>query len=161
MVKHYNPSIVQNAQRILNTKADNLSDEVSGPVAVIPIKPICRIVRFAVRSTSGSGTVYATPTDKDFYLIGCSLSVQRDAACDAPSSDGARVGIVIDSVTQGLIPISCATLTAFSAEQNITFPFPIKIDRGTNITITGMTFTVGTCVRSVSIIGYTEETTST
>lgn len=159
MVRHYNPSIVERAQRILNTKMDNLSDEVNGPLAVIPIEPICRISRSQQAIVTGSSTIYTTPTDKDFYLCNVQFSFSKDAACDVATGS---IGIqtTIDGAAQIIIRLPVITLTAQNNTLSFNFVKPLKIDRGVTLILTG-TYTAGVMSRTGNIVGYTEETTST
>lgn len=150
MVKHYNPSIVQDAQRIFNTKTNNISDEVGDIIPVVPVLPVCRIVR-----SSASGTVYTTPSDKDFYLTGFSMSFSKDVAA---TGSVMTLSAIIDGVSQVLHRFAAITLTAERDSIAIDLSFPIKIDRGTNITI-GLTGTFNSA--PAAIRGYTQETTAT
>lgn len=161
MVKHYNPSIVQDAQRILNTKMDNLSDNVADMVAIIPIEPVCRIAKSAQRASSGATTLYTTPVDKDFYLIGCYMTMVKDVTCDVASTDGPTLKVNIDGVSSTLLQLATLTLTAQQSQISINFRYPIKCDRNAAITLTGGTFAAGTLVKTGGIFGYTQETTAT
>jgi len=156
MVRHFNPTISQNALRILNTKGFNLDEEVSGLVAVIPITSIPRIVRGTSRTTTGNSTIYTTPSDKDFYLTGFYISATADVASDCVLYN---FQITVDGVSQRIFSMVKTTLTAFNQTQFVALPIPIKIDRGTAITI-GQSFTVGTSTVASAIYGYTEETTT-
>jgi len=157
MTKHYNPSIVERANRILASKAgDYLSDEVAGPVAVIPLNPVVRIVRAGGSSATGTLTLYTTPSDKDFYLTTAILSMIKDVTCDA--TGGINLNAVIDGVTKEIIVYGILTLTAQADTIVCNCPVPIKIDRNTAITVSG-TYTAGTMRRSATVHGYTEEVT--
>lgn len=159
MVLHNNPSIVERAQRVLNTKGSQaISDQVEDKIQIVlPLHPITRIVRAAGVSTTGSLTVYTTPTDKDFYLTGFFLAMAKDAACDA--NGGVNLQAVIDGVTREIGCIAVLTLSADNQTINADFNNPIKLDRGSIVSFTG-TFTAGAMRRVASIRGYTEETTS-
>lgn len=158
MVKHYNPSISEDAARILNTKGEYLSSDVLPNIQpTIDIKRICNIVRQADQSTTGAFTIFTTPTDKDFYLVGWSMSFSKGSATDATNS--LDLTVVIDGVTQAVETLGIFTLnTHAEALSGNCAGFPIKLDRGTNIQMTG-TFTAGTLARSARIIGFTVETT--
>lgn len=151
MTRHFNPSIVTRAQRILNSKSgDYLSDEVAGPMAVIPISPRCDIVK----TLTGSGNIFAVPNDKDFYLNTVAISMAKVVG---DTGSVAQVVVTIAGVATSLIAIQGVTLTADSQTATLPFPVPIKVDRNTNITLT-LTGAF-TSVRG-SITGYTEEVTS-
>jgi hypothetical protein len=157
-MKHYNPSITERANRILNLKnGDGMSEEIDGPVAVIPIEPACRIVRRQIRTTSGTSTIYTTPADKDFYLVSAQLDYMQDAA-----SDGLFIELLarIDGIDQPLIAFRKLTLTA-SAKSAVYSPcLPVKIDRNTSIYV-NHSYTVGNGTVVGCITGYTEEVTRT
>jgi len=158
MTRHYNPSIVERANRVLASKAgDFLSDEVAGPVATIAITPVTRIIKASGSSTTGTMTIFTTPTDKDFYITGLYLSMIKDVTNDMATGNVA-IALTIDGVTVNPIGIGVLTLTAQS--ESVAFPFttPIKVDRGTAITI-GATYTAGSMRRFGSVHGYTEEVT--
>jgi hypothetical protein len=151
MVKHYNPSIVQNAQRILNTKGDNLSDEVSGLIATIPIIDVVKIVRSFNKTTTGNSTIL-TP-DRDFYLTGIQLNVSKDAASDSTS---VAISGTIDGASRDLCRIPMQTLSVYTTQYSRDFSIPIKIDTNTAISVS-CSFTVGTQTAVGIIYGYYEE----
>jgi len=155
MVKHYNTSISEDAARILNSKQGQfLGDDVTGPVAVVPISRYCNIVRRGI-ATGTSTTIYSTPSDKDFYIVAAELAVIKDSSSTSTVS---TITVVIDGVSQPLLSIPSITLTAQNAQVTQSFRNPVKVDRGTNITVTN-----GTNVAVINahgcIAGYTVETT--
>lgn len=158
-MKHYNPSIVERAQRIFNTKGDNLPDEVSGPVAVIPIQPVSRIIKAAAASNTSIITPYTTPTDKDFYLTGVTLSFVKDAANDL-ATGSLLVQTTVNGETVSVTGIAVLTLTAQQQTVRCEFNPPIKVDRNAAIQLPTATFTAGAMRRVLCINGYTEEVTA-
>lgn len=159
MTKHYNGSIIERLNRIFRPKAgDQFTDEISGPVAVIPVTPVSRIIRAAGSSTSGSITALTTPADKDFYLTGCTLSMIKDATCDM-ATGAIALAVTVDGVAQNPAAIAILTLTAQSQTVNVTFNPPIKVDRNTALSM-GASYTAGTMRRFLGVYGYTEETTA-
>lgn len=155
-------SIVENAQRVLATKAfDALSDEVQGPFAVIPITSIQKVVKSAGNTASGaSNNVWAaTPSDKDFYLCRAQVNFLKNATCDV--ADGTLLlQATIDGAIVQLARYSILTLTAQEINSEIVFNPPIKLDRNTAITLNQGTFTAGKFTRCGTISGFTQETTS-
>lgn len=113
----------------------------------------CNIVRGGNQSTTGTFTIYTTPTGKEFYLSAATLSLTKDAACDA-SSGVVSMFATVDGVSQTIVRLSVLTLTAQDKEIALTFSVPIKVDANTNITVGGA-FTAGNLIRGGSIIGYT------
>jgi len=155
-------------QTIINNIVDELrlnpvNDII--PKKVMPtISPVfevnakrCDVVRGINRTTTGGSTIFTTPTDKDFYLVGCQFGLIKDATCDMASGTVAGISAVLEAQTRNIIQTPTITLTAQEVTQGLSFPVPIKIDRGTTILIISNAFTAGVCIRTASIIGYTQE----
>jgi len=155
MTKHYNPSITEDAARILNSKMDYMSDEVSGPVAVIPIGPVATLGAQGSATNSTTGTVLTTPADKDFYITACTLSFSKDATATNTITNlrttcrGAQ--LVFASLAQ-------QTLTVQNGSVALNFNPPIKCDRGVVVEIANGT-AVNNIRASATVTGYTVETT--
>lgn len=128
-------------------------------IPVIDINPKhsrrVNIVKRTSRSTTGGSTSYTTPTDKDFYLVGASLSYSCSAACD---SNTYTVGATIsgDTTATNILELRKETLTLRDDYANIMLNYPILLARGTNITV-NQTFTAGTSSVASTIFGYTVE----
>jgi len=159
MTKHYNTSIIEDANRIFNTKGnDNILNDVS-PV----IQPIIEVKRpgkiFEVSGTlqnATSQTIFTTPNDKDLYLTSGTFSFIKDA-----TSTATELTLKIydyNGVQRSLIRVMCLTLTAQSNVIPFTFPLPIKLQRNTIITLTSDT-NVATIRVGASLQGYEVETT--
>lgn len=156
MVNNYNTSISKRAADMLNVRDgqffdNNLSNTIT-PVIDIN-NPICDIVR-NVSTGTDSSVIYTTPTDKDFYLTGVVLSYVKDASSD---STRGTVNVVINGLTVAVAGIGGITLTALNQTVSISYPFPIKLDRGTTISISHAG-SVGVTRMTVSIIGYISDT---
>lgn len=95
----------------------------------------------ASRSTTGSSTIYTAPAKKRVYICGAQISASADATSDCTE--------FYIAVQQGgvaavrILSLMKLTTTAFSDSLSVSFPFPIEIDEGTNITL-NQSFTVGT-----------------
>lgn len=147
-----------------NIKTDLILKEGADilPKQVIPsIQPVYEvnkkyvgILRNLTRSATASATIYATPSDRDFFLCGFSNSVIKDATCDDATGVTSQIELTIGGVTRVIGAIPGIVTTASSQTIMIDFNKPIKIDRGTNITLSGGTYTAGLKVRSVVIWGY-------
>lgn len=154
-MKHYNPSISQDMDRLFNLKGestDSVYDEI------IPVIPITRDINIAVVGTgagSGATTIYTTPSDKDFYLTAFFLHYQADAANDCTELN---ITTNLRGLSTKIFKITKITLTATTEYMMITLPNPIKVDRNSAITLNA-TFTVGNCPRTAGVYGYTVETT--
>jgi hypothetical protein len=124
---------------------------------VVDINPfhnaVCNIVKGVTTTATGSIVAYTTPTDVDFYLTSANLSIQKDATCDVATATG-YIEATINKANVFLGYIPQITLTASNSILVLTFPVPIKLDRNSTI-FTNNTFTVGVCVRGLSIAGFT------
>jgi len=139
---------------------DQLSDEIQGPMAVIPIVPASKFIFSTTKTTTGSSTMVTTAADKDTYITAVQLSYSKDVACDV-AIGSVFVSCVVDGVTKGIIALAILTLTAESDSAAIAFQVPIKVDRNTSIIIGTNTYTAGLMSRCAVIHGYTEEVTRT
>lgn len=106
----------------------------------------------AYSASTGSITVYTTPTDRDYYLTSVSLGFIKSAACDV-TNGALSLLVYVNSRQSAIIRIPVLTLTAQNGYIALSFPHPIKVDRGTSITILG-TFTVGDYLRTATITGF-------
>jgi len=157
-MQHFNNTIADDAQRLFNFKAgDSLSEVAEYIQPVLQIQNKINIVRGNRTTATGSLSVFTTPTDKDFYLTSLSAGMIKDVACDS-ATGRYDITAVIEGVSQILDAIPIIALTAQNAMISRSFHVPIKIDRGTAFAFTG-TFAAGVCVRTISITGYTVETT--
>tara|TARA_Y100000310_G_C20676941_1_gene813641 strand:+ start:2217 stop:2702 length:486 start_codon:yes stop_codon:yes gene_type:complete len=105
-------------------------------------------------TSSGSTTIVSTPTNKDFYLTSCSLGLIKDAASDNVAAD---LRATVNGTVEFLLQIVGITLTAQETHLTVSFPEPIKLDRGTAIKIQG-TATAGNFHKTGTITGYTIDT---
>jgi hypothetical protein len=148
-MQHYNPSISEDMNRILNLKSMDSTNEVAEYIQpTIEITPKCNIVKSA-----NSGTIYTTPSDKDFYLTNTLLSVGHAAA------DGGTAAFIqgyINGVLTTITRIQMVTLALSNPIITETFNYPIKIDRATAISI-GVSGALSDV--NANIKGYTVETT--
>lgn len=143
-----------------------LEDEI--PLRVVPlIQPTfdlqlnkTKIVREgSVATTNASTTLITTPTDKDFYLTYLFIDYIKNATADGASSAtlGPRIVTTIGGVSRQLLRTVNLTLTAQNGRIAVSFPKPIKIDRGVAISLSNYTFTVGAALASASIAGYEDD----
>lgn len=96
-------------------------------------------------------------TNKRFLLTGFTVTLIKDAACDAAT--GFLVLRTLLAETGGsvnLINIPIITLTAQEFKMSVTFKNPIKLKENSNFYMTG-TFGAGVMLRGVSVFGYWEE----
>jgi hypothetical protein len=116
----------------------------------------CEIVRTNAASNATTATIYTTPTDKDFYLCGASLSVIKDVtSTSVVSAIAAPVGGGTTD-TRRILVISEISVTIQNGSVATSFQTPIKIDRGVTIVVTNST-NVGNIRADGCIWGYLVE----
>lgn len=109
------------------------------------------IVRNAANSTSGSATIYTTPTDLKFYLCGLKMFIQEDATSNNTAT---YINITVDGATRTIASIDKLTTTATTHSISLDFNYPILISENTAITLNN-SFTLGSASKSANIWGYT------
>ncbi len=134
-------------------KVPNVLGQTVVPVMEVNPKLLrrCNILRRGTGTNATSTTIYIVPSDKDFYLVSCSLSIIKDATSTSLYS---RITCIVDGVTASPIVITGLTLTIQNEAISISFPIPIKIDRGTTISLDHST-NVANISGTGCIIGYT------
>lgn len=152
--KEINDAIRGNA--VSNLAPTKVNDSVQ-PVININPKDYrrCNIVKVG-SATNANATIYTTPTDKDFYLVGACISRIKDAASDETFSS---IALTIDGDTSStnILRLSGITLTADSKELSSDFTCPIRLKRGSTITLARTASTAGVLTYSATIWGYTVE----
>lgn len=125
------------------------------PVLISNPLRIANVIKSSNRSVTGLGTVFITPTDKDFYLTNAWVSFDCNATADSTSyfitatnSEGLLINLGI---------LNKQTLTARNGELVLSYPTPLLLSRGTAINIS-QTFSVGASSIAGGISGYTVET---
>ncbi len=149
-MKLNNRSIALDTNRILDLKAESISDVMPMIQPTVEIKPRLNIIKSVVTDQ----TIYTTPTDKDFYLTNTYISM-----CKAAGDTGSAISInaFIDGVATLILSIGGITGTVdYQSVAENYGQDGIKIDKGTiiNLSITG-TYTS----KRALIKGYTRETT--
>lgn len=153
-MKNYNPSITERANRIFNLKnGEGMSEEIEGPVAVIPVVPVSRF-SFSSSST-GTTTVFTSDTGKDTYITAVTLGIAKDAAATTTT---VSLKVYLDGVQREIAQIAGLAGTAQLETISLSFPFPIKIDRGQIVQVAVTAAGPNTRVTS-TVTGYTEEVT--
>jgi len=130
-----------------------LADKVVPVMEVNPkLLKITGVVKNASISNATGGTIYTLPTDKDFYLTDCALSVIKDATSTSVGSD---LTAVMDGQTIYLLSVPGITLTAQNQTVTLSLKNPLKLDRGSLIRATAST-NVANIKYSGTIYGYLE-----
>lgn len=156
----------QNKQ-LVNTAIDELklnpvTDAI--PRQVVPtIQPVFELKRKSINVIKNAGlingttgTIYTTPSDKDFYLMGSSITYIKDASSTSIYST-VRCTIE-DGTLSDVNVIAQLTLTAQQGSNSINYGQEgIKLKRNTAITIQNSAGTANITAYGI-IWGYTEET---
>lgn len=156
-MEHQNREVTNRISDELKVTANVISTKVNDniqPVISVNQERYVDIIRDAERSATGSGSLYTTPTDKDFYLTGVWLSNQSTVVCDNVYIE---IYCYIGTAPRRLIRLVKPSVTAFSDAKFVSFPTPIKVTRGTSIDINSV-FSAGASVSYGILYGYTVET---
>lgn len=129
------------------------------PVAEVGLKgsKSIHIVASGTATNSNSTTIYTTPTDQDFYLTFASLHVNNADAAGTSTLEqltlvinGARVAI-LSQVSRVSTNHSGRAASIFQTDRH-----PIKVDRGTTITLT-LNAVSASDLAVANIAGYLDE----
>jgi hypothetical protein len=140
MVKIYQGEYTRKLSRDLriaqavNNVPDDLASEIQ-PVFVINYP--FNIRNASTTTSSTSSTLMTTRTDAETYVISASLAVIKDA-----SATSVDTRLNVTSIEGALLPIlriPGISLTAQSETISINFPIPIRLGRGTAVTLTNST----------------------
>jgi len=134
MAFHYNTGILKNLSDFWRLKGDELPDQLDEVVVpVFDVMPPANLIRtVSANNTGAAQTIYTVPADQDFYLTSATLSLIKDATS---TSTGTQIKVTIDGTARNILYIASITLTAQQAQMTQAYRFPIKVDRGTNITL--------------------------
>jgi len=157
MVEHRNTSIGQWLDRLFRFKTGNrLGNEVGEVlVPVVIVEPTENIVRQASANNTTAGTIFTTPTTRDFYITSATISFIKDATNTSLTTS---ITVVIDGATQNLLILPQFATTAGQGSVSCSYLKGIKIDRGTTININNSVGDANISSRGM-ITGYTIETT--
>lgn len=114
------------------------------------------IIRKGTASNATSATAYTTPSDRDFYLVGCNLGVIKDVTATSTGSD-IEVVPFGETITN-ILSIPSLTLTVQNDVVSMVLPFPMKLARGSTIKVLNTT-NVGNVRAMGNIWGYIDEMT--
>lgn len=136
---------------------NNLSEDVVSTIEsnFNLVKPV-NIYKNIGSTATGTDIVYSIPTNQDFYLTGLSLFIQENVTSDNTAT---YISATINGASVRLISFRKLTLTASTVFGHRDFSRPIKIDRGTNITVTN-SFAAGAATKEASICGYTDDSSN-
>jgi hypothetical protein len=140
-------------QQLRDVIPSQLADKVV-PVMEVNPKMLRRtnVMKALAKATSGTSTIYTTPSDKDFFLTGAVLTLNKDAANDLATGT-VNLTVVQDGETKTIIAMPVITLTAQDKTLVCPIIYPAKLDRGSVIAVSG-TFGAGVLNRVGIITGF-------
>jgi len=142
-----NLALMQRVKDIFKLQSEPIDEDI-GLIATIPIEPYINIVKWL----DNTGTVYTTPTDKDFYLTNAFISMSKNAG-----NTGAllRLDITLeDGTATRLMFITSETAIVHQGQIVENYQKGIKLKRNTAITLTASgTFAIS----HANIKGYTTD----
>jgi len=104
-------------------------------------------------SATGTTTLTLTGIPGDIYITSINLSLIKDATCDIATGKFQGTATTDLGVATALVGIAMLTLTAQSENIYVSFPYPIKLKSGTNMSF-AKTFTAGALSFGVSVTGF-------
>ena len=138
-----NNEIREAIKRLLNLEmyTDKVPAEIEDRLQlVLDVSPfknkISNINVSGAATNSTSTTLLTTATDKDTYVTAVSLSIIKDVTATSVFSG---INVVINGAVIYLTRIPGITLTVQQDSMSVSFPYPIKLDRGTGITLANST----------------------
>jgi len=117
---------------------------------VILLHKFANLHRSAPLTNGTSATLLTTDSDKDFYVTGAYLSVIKDVTSTSVLSS---ISATVNSYAQRLLGIAGISLTPQSETISINYSYPLKIDRGTAITL-GNSTNVANITANGGIFGF-------
>lgn len=141
-------------QDLLGIQAGSQSVPVESGNTIQPVVEVgpkfTNFLKYGTSTLSTTTTAYTTPSDKDFYLTLAQLSYVKDAANDNVIY---YINVIVGGLSCRLNIMKAVPATANSDTYSQSFNYPIKIDRGTAISVVGA-FTAGTQTRCWVIGGF-------
>jgi len=138
---------IQSSAQVPRELANSFISSIeSNPHIVRP----CSILKAYTNAASSQATIWTTPSDKDFYLVGLTLSCSYDS-----SSDNTQTSVfsTIGGAVTRIAYIMKQTLTAQDQTITLNFEHPLKIDRGVIIYVKNE-YTVGAGQKACVLWGY-------
>jgi hypothetical protein len=109
-----------------------------------------QVIKSATQTGSGTTVIYTTPTDRDFYLTGCLLSVHK-----ATTENGTEFELagVVNGQTVYFNAIQAVSTLVRAETSYLQFAYPIKLDKNTPIGLV-----VGSSTVRAMIFGFEQPT---
>lgn len=136
----------------LDTARDKIPREIASKV--VPTFNINNSLTYeaysAVVSNATNANIFTIPDKTNFFVVGAQLSVIKDGGSTSTSSD---INATINGTAKQLLRIGGLTGTAQTDSVSISFPYPIKVDSGSTITVNNTTSAANVKATAV-IFGY-------
>jgi len=140
-------------QQLSDVVPNQLGNQII-PVMEVNPKLMRRINVLARISAFGTATVYTTPANQDFYLVGVCIQAANSTASQAST---ATVTITpfgaAATIFNSLYLRTSVILDVASGVSNMILPIPIKLERNTNVAYAASNIAVG----SIIVMGYVIE----
>jgi hypothetical protein len=129
------------------------------PVMEVNPKLLRRItlIKQAGTASSGAVTVATTATDKETWLVGFSMGLQKDVTCDLSTNVMSLSITPYQSAQVAIFHFPILTLTVQSFSVVTPLPFPIKLTPGSSITISSGVHTAGSLYKCATVWLYEVE----
>lgn len=156
MVANKSGEVVKQITDILKLQTAELPSNIGMETSIKPniyVNPQFSTHAYStVSGTSGTSVLFYPAADRDFYVTSAYLSINKDATCDLATGP-VYIYTTIAGLTWRILAISTITLTAQHETISISLPYPLKVDRGVAIQVSG-TFTAGVLYRVAAITGF-------
>ena len=104
-------------------------------VPVMEVNPkLLRVCNWWRGAIGAASTITTTPTDRDTYIVAAHLGIYKLAA---DTGTDVQLRCIVDGLSHNLLVIPGITLNANTTCLSISFPIPIKVDRGSVISTIG------------------------
>jgi len=161
--------IIHNSDLIKNTinvggltNSDNPKETSEKVVFTADVTPrnhrIINVIRTLAKTTTGDGTIYTTPSDRDFYLVNAVMNFDKNATCNDGTDESCSITVVLRGDPTARKIITCSALDTTAKGTGVFLlqsPVPILLERGSAILLSGTAFTLGAKIRVGTIQGYT------
>lgn len=120
------------------------------PVLIVNPTQYNTFIKFNDSNNATNTTIFTTSTTRDTYLTAFTLSVIKDVTS---TSTGSSIGVIIDGAVILICKISSITLTIQNATISLSLPYPIKVDKGSIVSVRNATGNAN-IYTSACIFGY-------
>lgn len=157
MAQINNFEIVDKIRRLFKLSASenipNSSGESVNPVLIANPDNFTKVLGSLTRTTTAAApgaTILTSHATKETYITGIDIAITSDVLADNVAMN---VRVTINGALVILTNLNKQTLTITNNEARVMFPIPIKIDKGSVVTLVNV-FTAGASRTDVSILGY-------